>query len=178
MFERKYVIFTINSFFRNKTINIMCSPTRLINDELTLTLAIDLHWHLGCLDRWLVINERSKAIATWNLYPMQIILIFHNLVWNRRCLDIDFAHNLVWNRWCFNIYCVPGVIHTFMVCCVLLVLLLGNHHVTIFLRFISYLGMKSWDVQVCDRASTITHVDREKKNSANWNSKIFFLKIR
>ena len=33
-------------------------------------------------------------------------------------------------------------------------------------EFISYLGMKSWDLQVCDRASTITHVDREKKNSA------------
>ena len=33
-------------------------------------------------------------------------------------------------------------------------------------RFISYLGMKSWDLQVCDRASTITHVDREKKNGA------------
>ena len=31
---------------------------------------------------------------------------------------------------------------------------------------ISYLGMKSWDLQVCDRESTITHVDREKKNSA------------
>ena len=34
------------------------------------------------------------------------------------------------------------------------------------LIFISHLGMKSWDLQVCDRASTITHVDREKKNSA------------
>ena len=33
-------------------------------------------------------------------------------------------------------------------------------------EIISYLGMKSWDLQVCDRASTITHVDREKKNSA------------
>ena len=31
---------------------------------------------------------------------------------------------------------------------------------------ISYLGMESWDLQVCDRASTITHVDRERKNSA------------
>ena len=28
------------------------------------------------------------------------------------------------------------------------------------------MGMKSWDLQVSDRASTITHVDREKKNSA------------
>ena len=37
---------------------------------------------------------------------------------------------------------------------------------TVSSRFISYLGMKSWDLQVCDRASTITHVDREKKNSA------------
>ena len=35
---------------------------------------------------------------------------------------------------------------------------------------ISYLGMKSWDLQVCDRASTITHVDREKKNSANYSN--------
>ena len=33
--------------------------------------------------------------------------------------------------------------------------------------------MKSWDLQVCDRASTITHVDREKKNSAYPNNKIF-----
>ena len=38
-----------------------------------------------------------------------------------------------------------------------------------FINFISYLGMKSWDLQVCDRASTITHVDREKKNSAYQN---------
>ena len=30
-------------------------------------------------------------------------------------------------------------------------------------RIISYLGMKSWDLHVCDRASTITHVDRVKK---------------
>ena len=28
---------------------------------------------------------------------------------------------------------------------------------------ISYLGMKSWDLHVCDRASKITHVDRVKK---------------
>ena len=25
------------------------------------------------------------------------------------------------------------------------------------------MGMKSWDLQACDRASTIAHVDREKK---------------
>ena len=30
---------------------------------------------------------------------------------------------------------------------------------------ISYLGMKSWDLHVCDRASTITHVDRVKKSN-------------
>ena len=30
-------------------------------------------------------------------------------------------------------------------------------------HFISYMGMKSWDLHVCDRASTITHVDRVKK---------------
>ena len=43
-------------------------------------------------------------------------------------------------------------------------------HVFDFVKFcasISYLGMKSWDLQVCDRASTITHVDREKKNIAD-----------
>ena len=34
--------------------------------------------------------------------------------------------------------------------------------------------MKSWDLQVCDRASTITHVDREKKNSANYSNEIFY----
>ena len=34
--------------------------------------------------------------------------------------------------------------------------------------------MKSWDLQVCDRASTITHVDREKKNSAYQNNEIFY----
>ena len=39
---------------------------------------------------------------------------------------------------------------------------------------ISYLGVKSWDLQVCDRASTITHVDREKKNSAYYNNKMFY----
>ena len=33
------------------------------------------------------------------------------------------------------------------------------------LVFISYLGMKSWDLHVCDRASTITHVDRVKKSN-------------
>ena len=42
------------------------------------------------------------------------------------------------------------------------------------LCIISYLGVKSWDLQVCDRASTITHVDREKKNSANYNNKMFY----
>ena len=31
--------------------------------------------------------------------------------------------------------------------------------------FISYLGMKSWDLHVCDRASTITHIDRVKKSN-------------
>ena len=41
-------------------------------------------------------------------------------------------------------------------------------------EIISYLGMKSWDLQVCDRASTITHVDREKKNSAYYNNKMFY----
>ena len=41
-------------------------------------------------------------------------------------------------------------------------------------KFISYLGVKSWDLQVCDRASTITHVDREKKNSAYYNNKMFY----
>ena len=30
---------------------------------------------------------------------------------------------------------------------------------------ISYLGMKSWDLHVCDRASTITHVDRVRKSN-------------
>ena len=38
---------------------------------------------------------------------------------------------------------------------------------------ISYLGVKSWDLQVCDRAPTITHVDREKKNSAYITTKCF-----
>ena len=40
------------------------------------------------------------------------------------------------------------------------------------LGIISYLGVKSWDLQVCDRAST--HVDREKKNSAYYNNKMFY----
>ena len=44
----------------------------------------------------------------------------------------------------------------------------------IIIIIISYLGMKSWDLQVCDRASMITHVDREKKNSAYQNNKIFY----
>ena len=30
---------------------------------------------------------------------------------------------------------------------------------------ISYLGMKSWDLHGCDRASTIKHVDRVKKSN-------------
>ena len=34
--------------------------------------------------------------------------------------------------------------------------------------------MKSWDLQVLDRASTITHVDRENKNGAYSNNKIFY----
>ena len=37
---------------------------------------------------------------------------------------------------------------------------------------ISYLGMKSWDLHVCDRASTITHVDRVKKSNP-WYNKIW-----
>ena len=37
---------------------------------------------------------------------------------------------------------------------------------------ISYLGMKSWDLHVCDRASTITHVDRGKKSNP-WYNKIW-----
>ena len=35
---------------------------------------------------------------------------------------------------------------------------------------ISYLGMKSWDLHVCDRASTITHVDRAKKSNPWYNT--------
>ena len=38
---------------------------------------------------------------------------------------------------------------------------------------ISYLGMKSWDLHVCDRASTITHVDCVKKSNP-WYNKIWF----
>ena len=37
---------------------------------------------------------------------------------------------------------------------------------------ISYLGMKSWDLHVCDRASTITHVDCVKKSNS-WYNKIW-----
>ena len=37
---------------------------------------------------------------------------------------------------------------------------------------ISYLGMKSLDLLVCDRASTITHVDRVKKSNP-WYNKIW-----
>ena len=40
------------------------------------------------------------------------------------------------------------------------------------LTFISYPGMKSWDLHVCDRASTITHVDRVKKSNP-WYNKIW-----
>ena len=32
--------------------------------------------------------------------------------------------------------------------------------------------MKSWDLQVSDRASAITHVDRENKNGTFYNIKI------
>ena len=39
-------------------------------------------------------------------------------------------------------------------------------------RIISYLGMKSWDLHVCDRASTITHVDHVKKSNP-WYNKIW-----
>ena len=45
------------------------------------------------------------------------------------------------------------------------------HHCANFI-FISYLGMKSWDLHVCDRASTITHVDRVKKSNS-WYNKIW-----
>ena len=38
-------------------------------------------------------------------------------------------------------------------------------------HIIPYLGMKSWDLHVCDRASTITHVDRVKKSNP-WYNKI------
>ena len=52
-----------------------------------------------------------------------------------------------------------------------------SHFICHVLPIISYLGVKSWDLQVCDRASTITPVDREKKNSAYDNNKkrYFFL---
>ena len=40
------------------------------------------------------------------------------------------------------------------------------------MTIISYLGMKSWDLHVCDRASTITHVDRVKKSNP-WYNKIW-----
>ena len=35
--------------------------------------------------------------------------------------------------------------------------------------------MESWDLHVCDRASTITHVDRENKNIVYDNNNIFYL---
>ena len=38
--------------------------------------------------------------------------------------------------------------------------------------FISYLGVKSWDLHVCDRASMITHVDHVKKSNP-WYNKIW-----
>ena len=38
--------------------------------------------------------------------------------------------------------------------------------------FITYLGMKSWDSHVCDRASTIKNVDRVKKSNP-WYNKIW-----
>ena len=34
--------------------------------------------------------------------------------------------------------------------------------------------MKSLDLQACDHASTITDVDRGKKNSANYTNEIFY----
>ena len=42
-------------------------------------------------------------------------------------------------------------------------------HLSVFSSFISYLGMKSWDLHVCDCASTITHVDRVKKSNPSYN---------
>ena len=42
----------------------------------------------------------------------------------------------------------------------------------VLLSLISYLGMKSWDLQVCDRAFTITHVDCVKKSNP-WYNKIW-----
>ena len=44
----------------------------------------------------------------------------------------------------------------------------------IHIYIMSYLGMKSWDLQKCDRVSTITHVLNEKKNSAYYNNRIFY----
>ena len=40
------------------------------------------------------------------------------------------------------------------------------------IAFYIILGMKSWDLHVCDRASTITHVDRVKKSNP-WYNKIW-----
>ena len=46
------------------------------------------------------------------------------------------------------------------------------YHYNDVIMIISYLGMKSWDLHVCDRASTITHVDRVKKSNP-WYNKIW-----
>ena len=43
--------------------------------------------------------------------------------------------------------------------------------------FISYLGIKSWDLHVCDRASTITHVDRVKKSNPWYNEIWLWLNV-
>ena len=43
------------------------------------------------------------------------------------------------------------------------------HPLCVGYTFISYLGMKSWDLHVCDRASTIKHVDRVKKSNPLYN---------
>ena len=39
------------------------------------------------------------------------------------------------------------------------------------------MGMKSWDLHVCDRASTITHVDRVKKSDPWYNKKWLCLNV-
>ena len=65
-------------------------------------------------------------------------------------------------------------INTQQACVFVCVYLRGVTYECVVKNFISYLGVKSWDLQVCDRASTITHVDREKKNSAYYNNKMFY----
>ena len=45
------------------------------------------------------------------------------------------------------------------------------------MKIISYLGMKSWDLHVCDRASTITHVDRVKKSNPWYNKVWLYLNV-